>query len=594
MEAKTAAPRVATAGGSFLLGPTAPEAVFTPEDLTEEQRLVHKTVLQFVEQEIVPHLKQLEQHDWDLTRRLIRRTADLGFLGVDIPEVYGGAGLDKVTSLIVKDAIGTGSSFSVSIGAHIGIGTLPILFFGTDAQKRTYVPKLCAGELIAAYALTEPTSGSDAMSIRTRATRSADGTLFILNGTKQFISNASFADLFITYAKVDGEKHSAFIVERGMPGVSIGPEEHKMGIKGSSTASVIYDNVKVPAENLLGEIGQGHKIAFNILNMGRFSLAAGVTGGSRSALRQTVAYAKERKQFGKSLVEFGLIKQKLARMATAIFVAESMVYRSGGLISEALGAAHQDTAQVITALEEYAIECSINKVFASEVLDFVVDEMVQIHGGYGFIEEYPAARAYRDARINRLFEGTNEINRLLIPAMLFRRALKGRLDLLGAAQRVAADMLASAAGGNGEMLGPMAEERRLVEGARRVTLFASGAAAQKYLTDLENQQEILGWIADLAIDVFAAESAVLRAAKTAARGGATAPLQAAMVRLHLDEALPRIDANARRILAATEEGDTLRTMLAGLRRFLKVPSQNAAALSRQIAGAVIDAGRYVA
>lgn len=594
MDTRTAtAPATTVAGGSFLLDPTDPSAVFTPEDLTEEQRLVHKTVAQFVEQEVLPQVGRLEAHDWELTRRLIRRIGELGFLGADIPEAYGGTGLDKITGLVIKDAIGTGSSFSVSVGAHIGIGTLPILFFGTEAQKRTYLPRLAAGEIIGAYALTEPTSGSDAMSIRTRATRSADGAHYVLNGAKQFISNASFADLFVTYAKVDGEQHTAFIVERSLPGVSVGPEEHKMGIKGSSTASVTFENARVPAENLLGEIGQGHKIAFNILNMGRFALAAGVTGASRGAVRQTVAYAKERRQFGKALVEFGLIQQKLARMATAVFVAESMVYRSGGLISAALGAAHQDAAQVVAALEEYAIECSINKVFASEVLDFVVDEMVQVHGGYGFIEEYPAARAYRDARINRIFEGTNEINRLLIPAMLFRRALKGRLALLAAAQKVAGEMLAPAAG-NGEVSGPLAEEHRLVEGARRATLFAAGAAAQKYLTDLEHQQEILGWIADLAIEVFAAESAMLRAAKTASRGGATAPLQAAMVRLHLDEALPRLDATARRILAATEEGDTLRTMLAGLRRFLKVPSQNAAALSRQVAAAVIDAGRYVA
>jgi alkylation response protein AidB-like acyl-CoA dehydrogenase len=594
METKTAAPQVRPAGGGFLLGPTSPEAVFTPDDLTDEQRLVQSTVLQFVEQEVLPHTAQLEQHDWELTRRLIRRTGELGFLGSDIPEAYGGAGLDKVTSLVIKEAMGTAQSFAVSVGAHIGIGTLPILFFGTEAQKRRYLPRLATGQLIGAYALTEPTAGSDAMSIRMRATRSADGSHFVLNGAKQFISNGSFADLYITYAKVDGEQHTAFIVERATPGLSVGPEEHKMGIKGSSTAPVIFENVMVPAENLLGEIGQGHKIAFNILNMGRFALAAGVTGGARHALRETIAYARERKQFGKALVEFGLIKQKLARMAVAIFVSESMVYRSGGLISEALGAAHQDTAQVMAALEEYAIECSANKVFASEMLDFIVDEMVQIHGGYGFIEEYPAARAYRDARINRLFEGTNEINRLLIPAMLFRRAMKGRLDLLAAAQKVAGEVLAPALGGNGEMPGPLAEERRLVEGARRAALFASGAAAQKYLTDLENQQEILGWIADLAIEVFAAESAVLRAAKTAARGGATAPLQAAMVRLHLDEAAPRIDATARRILAATEEGDTLRTMLAGLRRFLKIPALNAAALSRQVAGAVIDAGRYTA
>ncbi|MGQ0551267.1 MAG: acyl-CoA dehydrogenase family protein, partial [Armatimonadota bacterium] len=553
MDIKTAPAKVTAPGGSFLIGPTAPEAVFTPEDLTDDQRMVMRTVEQFVEQEVLPRTKELEQHDWALTRTLLRRTADLGVLGADIPEAYGGIGLDKITALAIKDAIGGAGSFSVSLGAHIGIGTLPILFFGTDEQKHRYLPRLCRAELISSYALTEPTAGSDAMSIRTRATRSADGSHYVLNGAKQFISNAGFADLYVTYAKVDGEQHSCFIVERGTPGVTVGQEEHKMGIKGSSTASVFFENAKVPAENLLGEVGQGHKIAFNTLNMGRFSLAAGVTGGARRALREAVTYAKERKQFGKALVEFGLIRQKLARMNTAIFVAESMVYRSGGLISEALGAEHQNTEQVIAALEEYAIECSINKVFASEMLDFVVDEMVQIYGGYGFIEEYPAARAYRDARINRLFEGTNEINRLLVPAMLFRRAMKGRLNLLAAAQKVAGEMLAPTIG-DGEVRGPLAEERRLVDSARRAALFASGAAAQKYLTELEHQQEILGGIADLAIEVFAAESAALRAAKTASRGGPSGDLQAAMVRLHLDEALPRIESTARRILAATEEG----------------------------------------
>ncbi len=591
MDARTA--QATVAGGAFLLGQATPESVFTVEDLTEDQRLVRSTVEQFVEQEVLPHAKQLEQQDWDLTRRLLRRVGELGFLGADIPEAYGGQGLDQTTSLVIKDAMGGASSFSVSVGAHIGIGTLPIVFFGNEEQKRTYLPRLAAAELVSSYALTEPTSGSDAMSIRTRATRSPDGNHFILNGAKQFISNASFADLYITYAKVDGEHHSCFIVERGTPGVSVGPEEHKMGIKGSSTAPVLFENAQVPAANLLGEIGQGHKIAFNILNQGRFALAAGVTGGSRQALRQAVTYAKERKQFGKSIAEFGLIRQKLARMNTAIFVAESMVYRTGGLVTNALQGDHQNIQQVISVLEEYAIECSINKVFASEVLGFVVDELVQIHGGYGFIEDYPAARAYRDARINRLFEGTNEINRLLIPGMLFRRAQKGRLDLFTAAQKVAAEMLAPAVG-NGEGGGPMAEERRLIESARKATLFAAGAAVQKYLMDLEQQQEILGGIADLAIDLFAAESAVLRAAKTAARGGPSAGLQAAMVRLHLDEALPRMETTARRILAATEDGDALRTMLAGLRRFLKIPAVNSVALSRQVGDAVITAGRYAA
>lgn len=592
MEIKTA-PAIAP-GGSFLIAPTPPESVFTPEELNDDQRLVRRTVEQFVEEEVLPRTKDLEEHDWDLSRRLLRRTGELGFLGADIPEQYGGAGLDKITSLVIKDAIGPASSFGVTMGAHIGIGTLPIVFFGNEEQKRRYLPGLAAGETVSSYALTEPTAGSDAMAIRARATLSADGTRYVLNGTKQFITNAGFADLFITYAKVDGEHHSCFIVERGFPGVSVGEEEHKLGIRGSSTASVYLENAQVPAANLLGEVGQGYKIAFNILNQGRFALAAGCVGASRQALREAVGYAKERKQFGKALVEFGLIQEKLARMAAALFVAESMLYRTGGLISETLGVEYHDSAQVVAALEEYAIECSINKVFASEVLDLVVDETVQIHGGYGYIEEYPAARAYRDARINRIFEGTNEINRLLIPAMLLRRAMKGRLGLLAAAQKVAGELLSPTIGGDGDVSGPLAEERRLIDAARRTALFAAGAAAQKYMADLENQQEILGGIADLVIEVFAAESAVLRATKTAARGGSSAGLQAAMVRFYMDQALPRIEATARRILAATEEGDTLRTMLAGLRRFLKIPPTNAVALGRQIASATIAAGRYVA
>jgi alkylation response protein AidB-like acyl-CoA dehydrogenase len=591
METHTAhAAQTGAPGGGFLLGQTAPEAAFTPEDLTDEQRLVRRTVQQFIEDEVLPQTAAMEQHDWALVRRLIRRAGDLGFLGADIPAPYGGSGLDKITSLVIKDAMGIGASFSVSVGAHIGIGTLPIAFFGTEAQKRRYLPGLAAGELIGAYALTEPTAGSDAMAIRTRATRAAGGG-FVLDGTKQFISNASFADVFTVFARVDGEHHTAFIVERATPGLLVGPEEHKMGIKGSSTAALTLDGVRVPAEAVLGEIGQGHKIAFNILNVGRFTLAAGVTGAARHALRQTTAYARERRQFNRALVEFGLIQQKLARLATTIYVAESMVYRTGGLIAHALGTQHQDPAQVMAALEEYAVECSINKVFASEALDLVVDDMVQIYGGYGFIEDYPAARAYRDARINRIFEGTNEINRLLIPAMLFRRAMKGRLDLLGAARTVADEVLAPV-GGDGEGRGPLDEERRLADGVRKATLFAAGAAAQKYLTELEHQQELLGWIADLVIETFAVESAVLRAAKAAGRGDPAADLHAAMVRLYLDDALSRIDATARRLLAATEQGDALRAMLAGLRRFLRAPAINTVTTGRRVAEAVVAAGGY--
>ncbi|MDR7543461.1 MAG: acyl-CoA dehydrogenase family protein, partial [Armatimonadota bacterium] len=591
METRTTS--VGAPGGSFLIAQAAPNAVFTPEDLTDDHRLVRQTVEQFVEGEVLPRTSELEQHGWDLTRALLRRAGDLGLLGADVPEAYGGGGLDKITSLVIKDSMGAAASFGVTYSAHTGIGTLPIVFFGTEDQKRRYLPGLASGELVGSYALTEPTAGSDAMAIRTRAVRSADGTHYLLDGSKQFITNASFADLYITFAKLDGEHHTCFIIDRGSPGVTVGPEEHKMGIRGSSTAAIILENARVPAGNLLGEVGQGHKIAFNILNVGRFGLAAGVVGAARHALREALVYARERKQFGKTLVEFGLIQQKLARMATAIFVAESMIYRTGGLINDALGGEHQNTQQVVAALEEYAVECSINKVLASEVLDLVVDEMVQIYGGYGFIEDYPASRAYRDARINRIFEGTNEINRLLVPGMLLRRAQRGRLALLAAAQKVAGDLLAPS-GGDGDLSGPLVDERRLADAARRTALFAAGAAAQKFAADLERQQEILGWIADLVLEVFAVESAVLRAAKTAERRGALAALQAAMVRHYLDEALPRVEANARRVLAATEEGDMLRTMLAGVRRFLKIPAVNAAVLSRQIAGAVVEAGRYIA
>ncbi len=586
--------QVTIPGGGFIVGPTAPEAVFTPEDLSDDQRMVQRTVEQFVEQEIRPQADALEGHDWELNVKLLRKFGDLGLLSADVPEEFGGSGLDKVSGIVIKEAIGPAGSFSVTVNAHVGIGTLPIVFFGTDEQKQKYLPGLSSGELVSSYALTEPTAGSDAMAIRTKAVLSPDGSHYVLNGTKQFITNAAFADLYLTYAKVDGEHHTCFIVERGTPGVSVGPEEHKLGIRGTSTASIIFDNAKVPAENVLGEIGQGHKVAFNILNVGRFGLAAGCVGASRSALREAIAYAAERKQFGKPLVEFGMIQEKLARMATATYAAESMLYRTAGLISEALGAEYKDSRQVVAALEEYAIECSINKVFASEVLDFVVDEMVQIFGGYGYVEEYPAARAYRDARINRIFEGTNEINRLLIPAMLLRRAQKGRLGLFAAAQKVAGEMLSATVGGDGAAAGPLGEERKLVDAARRAALFASGAAIQKHLADLENQQEILGSIADLAIDLFACESVVLRAAKSAGREGAKADLQAAYVRYFMDWAMPRIEGCARRTLAGTEDGDTLRTMMAGLRRFLKIPAVDSIALGRRIAAAVVDAGKYTA
>jgi len=580
------------AGGGFLIRESEPRDVFTPEDINEEQRLVGRTVRDFVEQDIVPNLDRIEKKDWPLTRRLLRRLGDLGVLGLEVPSQYGGAELDKVTSLVVSEEL-TAGSFSVSYGAHVGIGMEPILFFGTEAQRQKFLPKMVRGELIGAYALTEPTAGSDAMSIRTKAVRAPDGSHYVLSGQKQFISNASFADVFTVFAKVDGDKHTAFIVERNTPGFSVGEEEHKMGIQGSSTASLFLENAKIPADQVLGEIGQGFKVAVNILNMGRFKLAAGCIGAGKHVLRQAIRYAAERQQFGRPLNAFGLVKHKLAEMAIRTYIGESMVYRTGGLVNDSLGGVHGDPQAAMRALEEYAVECAINKVYGSEVLDYVVDEGVQIYGGYGFIEEYPAARAYRDSRINRLFEGTNEINRLLTTGMLLRRAQRGRLDLIPAAMAIAQE-LTSPALGDGTGTGPLGEEQHLVAMVKKAALFAAGVAVQKYLETIEEEQEVLAAIADLVIETFAMESGMLRALKAVERDGSEAAAKVAMVRVYINDALPRVDAYAKTVLASVDEGDTLRTELAGLRRFLRYTPINTVALRREIADRLIAQGRYAA
>lgn len=581
------------AGGGFLIRESEPRDVFTPEDINEEQRLVGRTVRDFVEQDIVPNLDRIEKKDWPLTRRLLRRLGDLGVLGLEVPSQYGGAELDKVTSLVVSEEL-TAGSFSVSYGAHVGIGMEPILFFGTEAQRQKFLPKMVRGEVIGAYALTEPTAGSDAMSIRTKAVRSPDGSHYVLSGQKQFISNASFADVFTVFAKVDGDKHTAFIVERNTPGFSVGEEEHKMGIQGSSTASLFLENAKIPADQVLGEIGQGFKVAVNILNMGRFKLAAGCIGAGKHVLRQAIRYAGERQQFGRPLNAFGLVKHKLAEMAIRTYIGESMVYRTGGLVNDSLGGVHGDPQAAMRALEEYAVECAINKVYGSEVLDYVVDEGVQIYGGYGFIEEYPVARAYRDSRINRLFEGTNEINRLLTTGMLLRRAQRGRLDLIPAAMAIAQE-LTSPALGDGTGTGPLGEEQRLVAMVKKAALFAAGVAVQKYLDAIEEEQEVLAAIADLVIETFAMESGLLRALKAVERDGSEAAAdKVAMVRVYINDALPRVDAYAKTVLASVDEGDTLRTELAGLRRFLRYTPINTVALRREIADRLTAQGRYAA
>ena len=581
-----------TKGGAFLIEATSPQNVFTPEDFTSEHHMIAETTRAFVEGEILPNSDKLEHQDWDLTVKLLHKAGELGLLAADVPEAYDGLGADKVTSALITEYITRGGSFALSHGAHVGIGSLPIVFFGTEEQKQKYLPSLATGEKIAAYALTEPGSGSDALGAKTVAKLSDDGKYYVLNGTKQFITNSAFADIFIVYAKIDGEKFSAFIVERGFDGVSTGPEEKKMGIKASSTRQLILDNVKVPVENLLGEPGRGHVIAFNILNIGRYKLAVGCVGGMKSAIETSVQYAKQRQQFKTSISNFPLIQQKIADMNIRAYVAESMSYRSTGDIDkqlEQLGDT-SDGRTVAKAIEEYAIECSVNKVFASEALDFVVDEGVQIHGGVGFIQEYPIARMYRDSRINRIFEGTNEINRLIIPDTLLRKAMKGELPLLQVASGLQEELMGMLpTPDESEVLGA---ESHLLEMAKKVFLFVGGSAVQKYMQSLKDEQEILANLANIAIEVYAMESSLLRA-KKAVEAGRSADLKVAMVEVYTREAFARIEGYARDTLAAMEDGDTLRTQLSVLRKLTRFQPVNAKALKRQIAAAVIEAEKYI-
>ncbi len=590
----TAANRIQ--GGSFLIEERTAQEVFTPEDFSEEHRQIAKTAAEFVDQEVMPAAAEIEAKNFGVTRALMRKAGELGLLGVDVPEAYGGLGMDKISSAVIAENISKLGSFSVAFSAHTGIGTLPIVWYGTEAQKRKYLPKLATGEWIAAYALSESGSGSDALNCRARAALSADGRQWTLNGEKMWISNSGFADLFTIFAKIDGEKFSAFLVERGTPGLSIGAEEHKLGIRGSSTCPVVLNDCAIPAENLLGEAGKGHHIAFNILNIGRFKLAAACVGGARHSLADAVRYAKERKAFGKSICDFGMIQEKLAESAAGIYAAESMVYRTIGMIDAALAGLDAEAAgasrEIQKRIEEYAVECSILKVWASEMLDMVVDHAVQIYGGYGYVEEYPAERAYRDSRINRIFEGTNEINRLIITGFLMKRAVAGQLPLLAAMRRAMDEVMAPAAA-PAARVGPLAAEREMLGQARKVTLFAAGAASQKYMQGLADQQEIMGALADSIMEVFALESCLLRAEKiVAARGEAAARQAIALTRYYAAHAAETIQVRARRVIAAVAEGDMLRTQMAILRRLGKYEPADTIALGRQIAAQVIASGRY--
>jgi alkylation response protein AidB-like acyl-CoA dehydrogenase len=591
----TAVPKTRISGGSFLLETRRTDEVFTPEDFTEQHQLIGQTAEEFAVNEILPNAEKIEHKDFSVTRALLKKAGELGLSSVEIPEAYGGLEMDKVTAAVIADHVAKYAGFATTWGGHTGIGTLPIVYFGTEEQKKKYLPRLAAGEIVGAYALSESTSGSDAMNCRARAELSADGKHYILNGEKMWITNAGFADLFTVFAKVD-DKFSAFLVERTFPGFSVGAEEHKMGIRGSSTCPIILNDCKVPAENLLGEIGKGHVIAFNILNVGRFKLGAMCLGGGRVSLENAIAYAKQRKAFNKVIADFGLVREKIANMATLLYVGESLVYRTVGMMDVALGEVDKTGVDAMKetrkAIEEYAVECSIIKVWGSEMIDYVVDETLQIYAGYGFVEEYPAERAYRDARINRIFEGTNEINRLIITGFLLKRAMSGQLPLMPAIKKLMDEVL-SGPSMSEELEGPLAEEGKLVGQAKKLGLFVAGAATQKYMQEIQDQQEVMGAIADMTIETYAMESAVLRAQKIAEiKGEAAAALPIAMTRVYLTQAMEKVESAARRVIAAVADGDMLRTQLAILRRLAKYEPFNTIELRQQIAQKVIERGKY--
>ena len=582
--------RTTPPGGGFLVAPAAPDAIFTPEQLTEEHRAIGEAVRQFVASEVDPRAEAVEGRDYAVHRELLASLGAAGYVGVEVPEAHGGAGLDTVTSVIVSESLSASGSFAVTYLAHAGIGTLPLVFFGSDEQKARHLPGLAAGTTVGAYALTEPGSGSDARAMRTTATRLPDGG-WRLDGSKQFITNAGFADLFTLYARLEDGGIAAFLVERDRPGLSVGAEEHKMGIRGSSTCPLTLEGVVVPADALLGEPGQGHKIAFNILNVGRFKLAAAALGGMKQALAQALGYASQREAFGRPIVRFPLVAAKLAGMATRAYAVESVTYRIAGMLDARLHAAGAgaDSETLRAALEEYAVECSIAKVLGSEELDWTVDELVQVHGGYGYIAEFPAERAYRDARINRIWEGTNEINRLLVPGTLVKRAMQGRLDLLGPAKR-AADALLGGAADEAPGGGPLAAEAALVAGARTASLLCAGAAFQRFGTGIEEQQEVLADLADIAIDLFAAESALLRA--QAAAGRSDAEVHADLARVVVHDRAAAVEARARALAPALAEGDEARMLQSGVRRLMRTDPVDRVALGRRVAERVVAAGGY--
>lgn len=583
-------------GGEWLIKESLPEETFTPEDFSEEQKMIRDMCDQFLDAEVYPILDRIDNMEPGLMKSLLTKTGEQGLLSVSFPEEYGGLGKDFVTATIVNEYLGAGHSFSVAIAAHTGIGTLPILYFGTPEQKQKYIPKLITGEWAGAYGLTEPNSGSDALGAKTTAKLSADGKYYLLNGQKCWITNGGFAQVYTVFAKIDGDKFTAFIVERGTEGFTQGPEEHKMGIKGSSTVQLYFQDAKVPVENVLGEIGKGHKIAFNILNIGRLKLCAAAIGGSRKALNSTIEYAKTREQFKQPISNFGAIKYKLAEMAIRIFAGESALYRTAKWIDdkeeELLASGKPQNEALLGGAEEYAIECAMLKVFGSEALDYVVDEGVQVHGGNGFSAEYNISRAYRDSRINRIYEGTNEINRLLTLDMTLKRAMQGRLDLMGPAMAVQKELMSIPDFG-AEDEAPFAKEKKLIANLKKAILMTSGAAVQKLMMKIESEQEVLMNLADMAIETFNAESLLLRVMKiTEQKGQTAAQLYQDMMRVYLYDAADKINKAGKDAINSFAEGDEQRMILMGLKRFTKAEPFNTKDARRRISDKMIAEGKY--
>ena len=578
-------------GGSFLIEDLLAEDIFTLEDLSAEQKQIADLTNSFAEEKILPQVHEIEAKNFDITRKLMRELGGLGLLGVDVPEDYGGIDMDKVTSALVAQSLSVMGSFSVTFSAHVTIGTLPLVWYGTPQQKEKYLPRLVSGEWIAAYALSEASAGSDAMNIRTRATLTPDGRHYLLNGEKMWISNAGMASLFTIFAKIDGEQFSAFLVEAGTAGLTVGGEEHKLGIRGSSTCPLVLSDCKVPVENLLGVAGKGHHIAFNILNVGRYKLAASAVGGARNSMRDAIRYARERRAFGKPITAFGLVQEKIADSAARIYATESMLYRVVGAIDAALAELDKHsptfTHDVQKRIEEFAAECSILKFFGSEMVERGIDHTMQIHGGYGYVEEYPVERSYRDARINKIFEGTNEINRLITTGWMIKQALKGTLPLLPAIKKVMDEVMAGPSA-RVSYDGLLADERALLASAKKIALFCAGAASQKFGNDLGEQQEVMGALAEILAEVLALESCVLRAEKT----GHSGAMAVKLAKYYAAHAFRVVETAAERVLAAVAEGDMLRTQMTIFRRLSKHEPVNAVALGREISAAMVDAGGY--